>query len=68
MKMKTKIIIGLLLFVFGGINFSLAQNSNDNNGEVADFDVKNAMTDVQALKKNLDELIDELYSLDEQER
>lgn len=68
MKMKTKIIIGLLLFVFGGINFSLAQNSNNNNGEVADFDVKNAMTDVQALKKNLDELIDELYSLDEQER
>lgn len=45
-----------------------AQEISEIPNEIADFDVQNAMTDIQSLKGNLDELIEELYSLDEKER
>ena len=68
MNIKKKLSISIMILLFGGINFSLAQNINDIAPEVADFNTTNAMTDVETLKKSLDELIDELYDLDQQER
>lgn len=65
-----KKVIGLLsaIFLLGGINLCTAQDISNISAEVGDFDVKTAMTNVQNLKSNLDELIQELYALDEQER
>lgn len=65
-----KKIIGILtIMVFlGWLNFCTAQNTNNTSTDINDFDVQNAMTKVQNLKGNIDELIKKLYSLDEQER
>jgi len=52
----------------GWLNFCTAQNTNNTSTDINDFDVQNAMTKVQNLKGNIDELIKKLYSLDEQER
>ncbi len=66
--MKKKLGLGILMLLLGSINLCTAQEVSDISSEVADFDVQGAMTDVQALKGNLDDLIKELYALDEQER
>jgi len=67
-RMKKKIGLVLAMLLVGGINLCTAQNVSDISTEVGDFDVKTAMTNVQNLKNNLDDLIKELYALDEQER
>jgi chromosome segregation ATPase len=68
MNLKKKIGFVAFLLLFGGINMTTAQEISEIPTEIADFDVQNAMTDIQSLKGNLDELIEELYSLDEKER
>jgi len=50
------------------IGISTAQQINDISPEVADFNVQNAMSNIQTLKASLDGLIEELYVLDAQER
>lgn len=52
----------------GGINFSIAQDVATTTIDVSDFDVKSAITNMDDLKKNLDDVIQELYTLDEKER
>lgn len=68
MNIKKKLGIVALFLTFLGISVTAGQEISDISTEIADFDVQNAMMDIQSLKANLDELIEELYSLDEQER
>lgn len=58
----------MLVLVIGGINLCQGQSLNTTAAEVADFDVQNATSNMQDLKNNLDEVINQLYSLDEKER
>lgn len=46
----------------------MAQTANTTVADVSDFDVQNATNDMQSLKRNLDQVIQELYSLDAKER
>jgi hypothetical protein len=46
----------------------VAQTANTTVADVSDFDVQNATNDMQSLKRNLDQVIQELYSLDAKER
>jgi len=66
--MKKKLWLAFLTLLLAGIGISTAQELSNISTELADFDVKTAMTNVQELKANLNEVIQELYSLDEQER
>lgn len=66
--MKKKLWLGLFIFLLGGINFSIAQDVATTTIDVSDFDVKSAITNMDDLKKNLDDVIQELYTLDEKER
>lgn len=50
------------------MNFCIAQTANTTVADVSDFDVQNATNDMQSLKRNLDQVIQELYSLDAKER
>lgn len=52
----------------GGTNLCIAQELNTATAEVSDFDVKSAMNNMEELKTNLDEVVQQLYSLDEKER
>jgi hypothetical protein len=47
---------------------SIAQDYTTTTVDVTDFDVNNAMTDMEDLKNNLDNVIQELYALDAKER
>ncbi len=66
--MKKKIWLSLLVFIIGSISLCTAQENSDISAELDSFDVNTAMTEVKDLKANLDEVIQELYSLDEKER
>lgn len=66
--MKKKIWLSLLVFIIGSVSLCTAQESSDISAELDSFDVNTAMTEVKDLKANLDEVIQELYSLDEKER
>jgi hypothetical protein len=46
----------------------MAQTANTTAADVSDFDVQNATNDMQSLKRNLDQVVQELYSLDAKER
>ncbi len=65
-----KLCITILILLFWWTSIGNTQHIDISNisEEVADFDVRNAMINVQQLKDNLDELIEELYKLDEAER
>ncbi|HBB04792.1 TPA: hypothetical protein DCZ39_08075 [Patescibacteria group bacterium] len=52
----------------GGVNLCHGQSLNTTAAEVADFDVQSATSNMQDLKSNLDEVVSQLYSLDEKER
>lgn len=52
----------------GSIGLCGAQDISSASTDLADFDINTAMTDVQELKTDLDDVIQQLYSLDEQER
>ncbi len=66
--MKKKLwLVGVVLLI-GSINFCVAQTANTTVADVSDFDVQNATNDMQSLKRNLDQVIQELYSLDAKER
>lgn len=56
------------MLLIGSIGISTAQTSDTISADVADFDVKTAMNEMQTLKSNLDEVVKQLYALDEQER
>jgi chromosome segregation ATPase len=56
-----------MLFI-GGISLCTAQELTANTTEVSNFDVQSAMNNMEDLKKNLDEVVKELYALDEKER
>ncbi len=56
------------MLLIGGINLCGAQTNNTTTTEVDSFDVESAMTNMENLKSNLDEVVKELYSLDEKER
>lgn len=66
--MKKKIWLSLLVFIIGSVSLCTAQENSDISAELDSFDVNTAMTEVKDLKANLDEVIQELYSLDEKER
>lgn len=66
MNKKILYIIGVILL--GGTNLCIAQELNTATAEVSDFDVKSAMNNMEELKTNLDEVVQQLYSLDEKER
>ena len=66
--MKKKFWLTLLVLLIGGISLCKGQDLNLTAAEVSDFDVQNAMANMQDLKSNLDGVIKELYVLDEQER
>lgn len=66
--MKKKFGLMLITILLGGIGLCTAQDANSSVSEIADFDVQTALSDMQELKTNLDEVIQQLYALDEQER
>lgn len=67
-RMKKKLLIACLVLLGGGTTFCTAEAINTTATTVSDFDVQSAMTNMQNLKKNLDEVIQELYALDSKER
>ena len=52
----------------GGISLCKGQETNTLTTDVSSFDVQSAMTNMQELKTNLDDVIQQLYALDEKER
>ena len=56
------------MFFIGGISLCTAQELTTSTAEVSSFDVQSAMSNMEDLKKNLDEVVQELYALDEKER
>ncbi len=66
--MKKKILLACVTLVLWGIGMSIAQDYTTTTVDVTDFDVNNAMTNMEDLKNNLDEVIKELYALDAKER
>lgn len=66
--MKKKVWLTLLIILLGGVHLCIAQELNTTAAEVTDFDVQSAMTNMQNLKSNLDEVVQELYALDGKER
>lgn len=52
----------------GGISLCNGQELNTTAAEVTDFDVTSAMSNMQSLKTNLDQVIQQLYALDAKER
>ena len=66
--MKKKFWLTFLVLLMGSIGLCGAQDISSASTDLADFDINTAMTDVQELKTDLDDVIQQLYSLDEQER
>lgn len=66
--MNKKILYTIAVLLLGGINLCTAQELNTATAEVSDFDIKSAMSNMEELKTNLDEVVQQLYSLDEKER
>ncbi len=66
--MKKKLWLTFLVLLIVGIGLCKGQELNTTAAEVADFDVESAMTNMQDLKSNLDQVVQELYTLDEKER
>lgn len=67
LHMKKKIWITIIMFIIWGISFSAAQTM-DITTQVDAFDVQNATNNMQNLKINLDQVVEELYALDAKER
>lgn len=66
--MKNKIWLTLFVLLVGSIGIWNGQYLNTTSNEVASFDVQNATNNIQDLKSNLDQVIQELYNLDTKER
>lgn len=66
--MKNKFLRAFLTILIGGMSLCTAQTTDTTATEVSDFDVQNAMSNMDNLKKNLDEVTKQLYILDEKER
>jgi len=66
--MKNKFLRAFLTILIGGMSVCTAQTTDTTATAVSDFDVQNAMSNMDSLKKNLDEVTKQLYILDEKER
>ncbi len=66
--MKNKFWFSILVLLLTSLGLATAQDITTTAADVADFDVKSAMTNIQDLKKNLDQVIQQLYDLDAKER
>ena len=66
--MEKKLWLTLLVLLIGGIAFCTAQTTDATTVDVSNFDVQSATNNMQDLKANLDQVVQELYSLDAKER
>ncbi|MEI7919505.1 MAG: hypothetical protein WCH65_04855 [bacterium] len=66
--MKNKYVLALLIMFIGSISLCRGQEISTSVNEVSDFDVESAMSNMQELKQNLDQVTKQLYILDEKER
>lgn len=66
--MRNKLWLTLLAVAILGVSLCTAQWLNISTVEVTDFDVQSATDNMQSLKRNLDDVVKQLYSLDEKER
>ncbi|MFA7298142.1 MAG: peptidoglycan DD-metalloendopeptidase family protein [Candidatus Absconditabacterales bacterium] len=66
--MRNKLGLTLLAVAILGVSLCTAQGLNISTVEVTDFDVQSATDNMQSLKRNLDDVVKQLYSLDEKER
>ncbi len=66
--MEKKLWLTLLVLLIGGIGFCTAQTTDATTVDVSNFDVQSATNNMQDLKANLDQVVQELYSLDAKER
>ena len=66
--MKKKLWLTLLTLLIGGIGFCAAQTADTTAVDVSNFDVQSATNNMQDLKANLDQVVQQLYSLDAKER
>ena len=66
--MEKKLWLTLLVLLIGGIGFCTAQTADTTTVDVSNFDVQSATNNMQDLKANLDQVVQQLYSLDAKER
>ena len=66
--MKKYLIASIITIGMSIVPVIAAESYSIDTSEVNDFDVANAMKDMENLKNNLDEVIQKLYELDEKER
>lgn len=66
--MKKYLIASIITIGMSIVPVIAAESYSIDTSEVNDFDVENAMKDMENLKNNLDEVIQKLYELDEKER
>ena len=66
--MKKYLIASIITIGMSIVPVIAAESYSIDTSEVNDFDVANAMKDMENLKTNLDEVIQKLYELDEKER
>ena len=66
--MKKKLWLAFLIIFLWGASLCTAEDLSTSTAEVSSFDVQSAMTEMKDLKTNLDEVVKELYALDEKER
>ena len=68
LHMEKKLWLTLLVLLIGGIGFCTAQTADTTTVDVSNFDVQSATNNMQDLKANLDQVVQQLYSLDAKER